>query len=679
ISGGSSFTLLLRPNGTVTGFGNNNLGQTNIPAGLVATQVSGGANHSVALRADGSVVAWGDNTYGQTTVSGTVSSVVQASAGSFHTLARRADGTVVAWGRNNFGQLDVPSGLVTKQVAAGDSFSMALRSDGTVAAWGWNDVGQSTIPSGLVATQIAAGGKFGVALRPNGTVTAWGANNLDQLSIPPGLTGVLDVAAGQSFTLALVAYAHCILDQTEIGADSVATGTVKLASPAPAGGQVVGLTTDDPDVQVPATVTVPAGQTSATFTLYAGYIFGAPRTVTVRTTAGSTASEQRTVPFRFKLLPYGATASLGATPLIGGSTKKGSLYVELEAPAYDAVTFQIVSSDPSLIQFPPSITINGGKQAAFASTVKTFPVSSPRTVSALIYKDGAQVTKADITLVPLRANVTLATPTLMSGESGEGGVYLNAAVASPVVVSLASGDPSVTVPASVTVAAGARVVDFPIATSPIGVNRTVPITATIKGNPFTANLRVLALPGVKSLTLPTSVFGNGKITGMLRLTISGRPGGTIVHLSSSDPSLSVPPTVTVPEGQYGATFEATATDVASAATATVTASTGTASASAGIAVNPLSVASLTAPATAAGNSTVTVTVALNTPVAVDTVVSLTSDNSTLVPVPATVTVPAGSRTATITVTLGSTIAAKNVRITATKHGSSHYRTIKVIP
>jgi len=46
---------------------------------------------------------------------------------------------------------------------------------------------------------------------------------------------------------------------------TAATGTVTLNGPAPAGGAQVALSRDNPAVHVPATVTVAAGATSATF------------------------------------------------------------------------------------------------------------------------------------------------------------------------------------------------------------------------------------------------------------------------------------------------------------------------------------------------------------------------------------------------------------------------------
>jgi alpha-tubulin suppressor-like RCC1 family protein len=77
--------------------------------GVVA--ITAGRDHSVALKKDGTVVAWGQNDAGQTNVPAGLSHVTAISAGNAHTLALKSDGTVVAWGSDSQGQCDVPAGL----------------------------------------------------------------------------------------------------------------------------------------------------------------------------------------------------------------------------------------------------------------------------------------------------------------------------------------------------------------------------------------------------------------------------------------------------------------------------------------------------------------------------------------------------------------------------------------
>ena len=67
------------------------------------------AYHSLALKADGTVVGWGDNDYGQTTIPASATNVVAIAAGSNHSLALKADGTVVGWGYNDYGQTTIPA------------------------------------------------------------------------------------------------------------------------------------------------------------------------------------------------------------------------------------------------------------------------------------------------------------------------------------------------------------------------------------------------------------------------------------------------------------------------------------------------------------------------------------------------------------------------------------------
>jgi hypothetical protein len=62
-----------------------------------------------------------------------------------------------------------------------------------------------------------------------------------------------------------VAVSGVTINRTRVNAGSAAVGTVTLAAPAPAGGLVVNLSSSDPTVSVPRTVTVPEGATSVTF------------------------------------------------------------------------------------------------------------------------------------------------------------------------------------------------------------------------------------------------------------------------------------------------------------------------------------------------------------------------------------------------------------------------------
>jgi hypothetical protein len=265
VAGGDFHSLALKNDGTVWAWGANGDGQ--LGDGTAGNQrttpvqvrnlsdvqaVAGGWLFSLALKNNGTVWGWGSNAAGQLgdgTISNQRNTPVQVSnlsdvqaidAGTVHSLALKNDGTVWAWGRNAEGQLGVGtfdffyttpvqvSNLSDVQaIAAGDRYSLALKNDGTVWAWGSNDEGQlgdgtstsSNTPvqvSGLSDVQAVAGGwSHSLALKNDGTVWGWGRNAEGQLgdgtnnysyNTPlqvSGLSGVQDIAAGAYHSLAV--------------------------------------------------------------------------------------------------------------------------------------------------------------------------------------------------------------------------------------------------------------------------------------------------------------------------------------------------------------------------------------------------------------------------------------------------------------------------------------------
>ena len=81
----------------------------------------------MALRADGTVSAWGDDSYGQTDVPPGLTNVVAIAAGDFHNLALLANGKLVSWGDDLDGQIDIPASVINALgIATGYYHSLAL-------------------------------------------------------------------------------------------------------------------------------------------------------------------------------------------------------------------------------------------------------------------------------------------------------------------------------------------------------------------------------------------------------------------------------------------------------------------------------------------------------------------------------------------------------------------------
>src|SRR5262249_25647342 len=86
------------------------------------------------------------------------------------------------------------------------------------------------------------------------TYGSFGGTQAKLLEIDPGLPG------------APTLFAMALKPSQLIGGNSI-RGTVQLVMPAPAGGGVVALNSDNPAAQVPATVTIPAGNSADSFTI----------------------------------------------------------------------------------------------------------------------------------------------------------------------------------------------------------------------------------------------------------------------------------------------------------------------------------------------------------------------------------------------------------------------------
>jgi alpha-tubulin suppressor-like RCC1 family protein len=193
----------------VVAWGQNDQGQTSVPAGLVnVVAVSRTWSGSLALRADGTVVAWG----AAPKPPDGLTEVVALAGGWSHALALKADGKVVAWGSVT----SVPSGTedIVSIAAGGNSQCLALRRDGRVLSWG----AMPALPSEIVdVVGIAAGDRQVAVVKTDGTVLAWGSTA--QTSIPAAATGVVQIACSADNIMALTAAGTVVVWGENLRAD----------------------------------------------------------------------------------------------------------------------------------------------------------------------------------------------------------------------------------------------------------------------------------------------------------------------------------------------------------------------------------------------------------------------------------------------------------------------------
>ncbi|MFZ4858969.1 MAG: C13 family peptidase [Desulfuromonadaceae bacterium] len=241
LAAGYNYSVVLKDDGTVWTWGNNDNGQLGdgtttsrtIPAKISSLANIKAVSATVALKDDGTVWRWGNilGHISQPTLVNYINNVISISSGPNNTFALKNDGTIWMWGSfpTNGSQayyytpVQVASGLADViAIAAGSNHVLALRSDGTVWSWGSNQYGKlgngntidSDIPVQVVGlsgvTSIAAANTHSVALKNDGSVWTWGqlyvGQYLTEVTTPVqtvGLSEVTAISANMWHTIAL--------------------------------------------------------------------------------------------------------------------------------------------------------------------------------------------------------------------------------------------------------------------------------------------------------------------------------------------------------------------------------------------------------------------------------------------------------------------------------------------
>jgi hypothetical protein len=191
---------------------------------------------------------------------------------------------------------------------------------------------------------------------------------------------------------------------------------------------------------------------------------------------------------------------------------------------------------------------------------------------------------------PLRASLVLAAPLITGGSIlPNNRVTLSGpAPAGGAQVALSSSHMAIaSVPASVSIPAGAVSASFAITTSPVGAATSVTITPFYVGGDATAS--VLVEPGALTAVTLSAAASTGPATLAGTVLLSGPiAGGATVSLTSSNPTLvPVPPSVWVTSGALSAAFAVTVNSTSANATVTITARLGLVSRTAALSVQAL--------------------------------------------------------------------------------------------
>jgi len=638
-----------------------------------------------------STVTGGSPSTGTITLNGPAPTAVSISLSSGNTAVATVPASVAVAAGATSAQFPVTTSVVTSVSSAAITASYAGASASQTLTVNPIQVSVSLSPTSVVGGNPSTGTVTLSGQAPaNGLTVTLSSSNTTVATVP----GNVIVAAGQTsatFTVTTTAvtsstsvyitaaygglsnYAYLtvqpLLGSVSISPYSViggssATGTVNLNGPAPSGGTTVTLSSSSPAASVPASVTVAAGATTQTFTV-------TTTTVTQNTYVNISASNAgTTVSAGLYLQPLLANLWLNPSSVYGGGTSVGTVTLNAAAPA-GGITITLASSNTAVATVPASIPVAAGATSAtFNITTSAVSVSSSSTISAAY---GGVTLQQTLSVVPLLASVSLSPNRVIGGGSAIGTVNLSGpAPSGGITVTLASDNTAVaTVPVSVAVAAGATSVPFPVTVQTVTVSSTANISAAYGGVTRSAQLTVVPLIASVSLN-PSKVVGGDPSTGTVSFNIQA-PSGVTLTLSSSNPVVTVPSSLSVATSSYSATFNVTTTAVTTETVVTITAFYGGVSQSAILTLEPMptiiGLSFIPAEVTGGSGTTCKVTLSGIAPVA-GSVVALSNPNTAIATVPFSVTVSSGQTSTTFPVTTTPVGSTTSVSMTGTYRSTS---------
>ena len=491
---------------------------------LVETARNLGDDKRTRLALYGTGIRYAGNPFLDPTVTNAAASVsVQAKdiAGNFYDLPVEYAGAAPTWfGLDQVNVVLPPQldgiGQLSLTVAAGGSTSNVVTTvvnalpDASVRLVGLS-LAQSTVMAGgsiggtVTLNAPARSGGFVVSLASSsafvqtpGTVTVAAGQVYADFIIQTNSTGagsasVTASANGVSRSALLIinstsgpSLLSLVLTQASVSGGTSVTGTVTLTGTAPSGGAVVQLSASQTGAQPPATVTVPFGQTTVTFTLPTIAVASAQTVTITAAYAGASVSTTLTVNPLF-------TFTLDNQAITGGQTANATVTLGSPAPVSGALV-RLASSDLSTARIASMLSISSG-QTSVTTPVTTIATSAARTVTlSAIYSSVTE--QVQLTVNPPGAAVlnglALSSSAVKGGTSVTGTVTLSAAAGSTgVTVTLqTSSRLTAQVPGSVIVPNGQTKAQFTITTGAVAAAQNVTISATAGGITKTAALIV---------------------------------------------------------------------------------------------------------------------------------------------------------------------------------------------
>ena len=188
-------------------------------------------------------------------------------------------------------------------------------------------------------------------------------------------------ARSATLTVNSPALSTITLNPTSVTGGGSSTGTATLTGPAPAGGAVITLSSDNAAAAVPANVTVPAGATSRTFTVITDAVSA---TVSAGISGAYNGSKSATLTVNSPML---STVLLNPASVTGGISTTGTAILNGPAPAGGAVV-TLSGMSPSVqgiqgLHSPADLPHDGSINWAGVGPVFTTVPASPLAITEM--------------------------------------------------------------------------------------------------------------------------------------------------------------------------------------------------------------------------------------------------------------------------------------------------------
>lgn len=360
--------------------------------------------------------------------------------------------------------------------------------------------------------------------------------------------GLRDAGQVYAYTLVVPISAAVSFPTVGITGGKSVIGTVTLGA-VPEKTTVVNLSSDNSALTVPASVTIPAGSTTATFTSTSSSV-SADVTATVTTWGVNIISGSTQLTIRSARV---GTFTINQDSLSGGVTGSATVKLQSVAPT-GGILVTLLNSNPAALDCPASVLIPAGASSA------TFPVTGKTVTAPTAVKVEATPSfseKSDsVTVTPPAALASISVDDFVVGSSRLGTISLtSAAPTGGAVVNFSSNSTLLSLPASVTVPAGASKATFLVSAANLVRNATITASYRSLSKTDLVSTVSLSISAVSSSQTTLAIGQSATVT--VTLSAVTPQDLTIVVSQQTAGVVVIPAQIVIPAGSTTGTFTIT--------------------------------------------------------------------------------------------------------------------------